>query len=253
MDTFNPAYFEFYEKLEALVEARIAKRLKDIPERPYKSPEIKDLIAALNKAQAEYKRVTPNRTTQYFKLEYTDYDTMMDMARPLLAKNGIAVLQWTELDNGAVILHTSIYHESGQWMESRERLIPSKNDPKTIESALNHLKRIQAMSLLNITLHNDPLDDDADIEMIDKRNELTQGTSVVLNQKIKSQSTETITKEQIEELEYELGEHIDLAEMMLDAYKIRSLADLPKADFIKAVTKIRKLKELRANMVPSNK
>ena len=61
----------------------------------------------------------------------------------------------------------------------------------------------------------------------------------------KKESFEAITREQIEELEYELAEYPDLAESILDGLRIQSLADMPKSQYGVSIRRIREIKQLR--------
>lgn len=51
-----------------------------------------------------------------------------------------------------------------------------------------------------------------------------------------------VTPEQLELLEHDLTGHIEIAEELMDHYKIESLSDLPKDQFIRAITRIRDIK-----------
>ncbi len=58
---------------------------------------------------------------------------------------------------------------------------------------------------------------------------------------------ETITREQIEEIEYELADpqFHDIVPQILDGLKIQSIADMPKSKFLIAIRRIREIKQLR--------
>jgi hypothetical protein len=230
------------ERLDSKVSALATRNLED----PYESRETKELNTAMAKAYAEYPVIGTNRQNAYFKDDYADLNVIMTKIRPILAKNGITLTQRTIVSNdGATMLHTRIWHISGQWMETRARVIPTKNDPKTYASLLSYIKRYQAMAILNITVIDDVNDDDAELEMAHSRDILAKGTAVNKNYKQSKESSQTISKQQLEELEYELGEYTDIAEMLMDAYRIQSLADLPKSKYRVAITKAREIKEAR--------
>lgn len=101
------------------------------------------------------------------------------------------------------------------------------------------------MAILGITVAHDPSDDDAEVAMIQHRDIIAKGPSNKYNPK--DQSHETITREQIEELEYELAEVPDLAEHVLDKLQIQSLADMPKSKYMVSLQRIRELKHKRNN------
>jgi hypothetical protein len=64
----------------------------------------------------------------------------------------------------------------------------------------------------------------------------------------KKTSYQTITKEQLDELEYELGDYTDLAEEMMDALKIQTLSDMPKDKWSWSLRRIREIKKARENL-----
>lgn len=135
-----------------------------VQDEAYTSEEINEIAMALSKAQGEYQQVGQNRQNPFFKSQYADLDAIINAARPALCKYGLAFYQFTKLSpNGPTVLHSRIIHSSGQWLESRARVIPVKNDMQAYGSALTYQKRYAAATLLGITSSNDPLDDDAEI------------------------------------------------------------------------------------------
>lgn len=231
---------KFLKELDTVIEEKVKERINSLPVERYESENIKDVSLALSKAQGEFKPLKFNRVSNWFSAEYSDLDNIMQMARPILSKHGLALIFFTQTGE-KTMLHTKLLHASGQWFETRARLIPSKDDLKTLESALNHLKRQQAMALLNITLEGDVNDDDAVTDMTNMRKEITDGTPLT-KIKVTDPDAKTITKEQLEELEYELTDYPEIAEQMLRAYRIQHIADMPASRFLTAVTKIRELK-----------
>lgn len=234
---------ELHRIHEAIV--RLERLIKEIPQQDtYCSSEVKDLFAALSKAQGEYPIIGPNRENPYFKSNYTDLDTIMRSIRPMLAKNGLSFIQQIRInDDGATILHSILGHSSGQWMEARNRIVPLKNDPQTYGSTLTYQKRYAAMSLLGVTCSQDKTDDDAEVAMTNTRDMIAKGPSTKYNPK--EQSSEVVTKEQLDELEYELAEHPDIGEMVLDKLQLQSLADMPKSKYMVSLQRIREIKNLR--------
>lgn len=217
------------------------------PKDEYSSYEIKELYTALAKAQGEYTEITYNRENPYFKSNYADLHTIMQSVRPAMCKYGLGFLQQIRInDDGATMLHTRVTHTSGQWVESRMRVIPAKNDPQTFGSTLTYLRRYAAVSLLGITISHDRLDDDGEIATAPTREVQAKGTAPSLKYNPREQAMEVITKEQMEELEYELAEYPDLAEEIISKLQLMSLADMPKNKFIASIQRIREIKQLRS-------
>ena len=171
----------------------------------------------------------------------------MSVIRPILSEHGLAVVQQQRIhDTGVTMLHTILSHTSGQWMESRSRIIPLKDGAKTYASELIFQKTQALQSLLGISITNDPADDNAYMAMMPTRLTAEKGTAI--NHDYENTSRDTITKEQLEELEYELAEYEDLAKMILDQWKLAALADMPRNKYMKAITKIREIKLLRSGV-----
>ena len=238
---------DYLDKLDAYIAKRANLLMSNQPGDTYRSDQIADLIASLSKAQGEYPRITFNRKDAYFEEEYADFDTIMSAIRPILSRNGLAVVQQQRIhDNGQTLLHTILTHNSGQWMESRARILPLKEGARVYGSELNYQKTQALTTLLGVTVTNDSADDNAYAAMLPSRMTGEKGTAI--NHSVENLSRDTITKEQLEELEYELAEYEDLAKMILDQWKLQALADMPKSKYMKAITKIREIKLLRSGV-----
>lgn len=239
---------ELYKKEKDLSLALHQEVLKK--EDAYESVETNKLAEAFAKAQGEYKRVTYNRENPYFKNSYADLDTIVASTKDAFAKYGLSFYQFTKLsDEGATLLVSVLKHSSGQWISSRTRIIPPKNDPQSYGSTLSYQKRYQAQCLLRVTVAHDLQDDDAEMAMVDSRDIMAKGTALNTKYNPKHQSGDVITKEQLEELEYELADddYRDIAEQVMNGLKIQSLADMPKSKFIMSINRIREIKLLRKN------
>lgn len=237
----------FLDKLESLILKKAHVIAAARPDDRYRSEDINALVEALSKGQGEYPSIKFNRKDAYFEQEYADFDAIMSVIRPILSKHGLAVVQQQRIhESGVTMLHTILSHTSGQWIESRSRIIPLKEGATVYGSELNFQKSQALQSLLGITITNDPYDDNAYAAMASARMTSEKGTAI--NHDYENTSRDTITKEQMEELEYELAEYEDLAKMILDQWKLAALADMPKNRYMKAITKIREIKLLRSGV-----
>jgi len=211
---------------------------------PARSESIKDLSTALAKAQAEFKIAGLTKENPYFKSKYSDLAEIVKVSRPALAKNGLSVLQQiVQNEDGANILNTILLHSSGQWIESRMRIVPPKNDVQSLGSYITYLKRYAYASLVGVVSSDE--DDDGEVAVHQQRKDFNEGKKLNHKYNPKEQSYETITKEQLEEIRYELKSHTDLAEEILDKMKIQSLSDIPKSKFLTAIQRIRQIVQLR--------
>jgi hypothetical protein len=210
-----------------------------------RSEEIKELAAALAKAQAEYDTAPLNKVNPYFKSNYADLASVVGVSRPALTKYGLSVTQEVSNDeSGALWLITELMHASGQWKLSKFRMVPPKNDIQAISSYNTYCKRMCYASLCGVVVGDD-LDDDGETAVATSRETFAKGTALNAKYNPKEINPEVITKEQLEEVEYELSEYPDIASQVLDGLKLQSLADMPKAKYSVAMKRIREIKLLR--------
>lgn len=215
---------------------------KDAVKFQHESEDLSILFGALAKAQSEMPELMLNKINPYFNTRYTDLRQMMRETRIPLTNHGLSVTQIIRLNNeGQSILYTRLGHESGQWVESTMRISPEKNDVKTIKSYTEFMKRLSYGSIVGVISEGD--DDDGEIEMAQAREIIAKGPSTKYD--ARRESFEPITKEQLEELEYELSEYPDIGESVLDGLRILSLADMPKSQYMSSIRRIREIKQLR--------
>jgi hypothetical protein len=210
----------------------------------YRSTEIKQLATALSKAQGEMPVAGLNKQNPYFKSRYADFTSVVTASRPALSKYGLSVVQnLLRNDDGQSVLHTILLHSSGEWIESRMVINAPKPDIQTVSSFTTYLKRMAYSSLVGVVTGEE--DDDGEVAVAESRESFAKGTALNTKYNPKEQSAETLTREQIEAIEYELGEYPDIGEMILTGYKIQSLADIPKSKYQAAITRIREITNLR--------
>ncbi len=214
------------------------------PSSQNRSPNLQDLFAALAKAQADMHTAGLNSENPYFKSNYADLAEIVKASRPCLTKNGLSVIQQIlPNDDGQNILHTILCHSSGQWIESRMRILPAKPDVQSLASYITYIRRYAYAALVGVVASNE--DDDAERAVATERQTMAKGVALNTKYNPREESYESLTKEQLEEMEYELSEYPDLAEMVLESLKIQSLADCPKSKYSAAMKRIREIKIAR--------
>lgn len=117
----------------------------------YQSETINELAAALAKAQGEMNHAGKSADNPYFKSKYADLPAVIDASRPALAKNGLSVVQMTDIDElGNMVLVTQLSHSSGQWVRSWYPVRPVKSDPQGFGSALTYSRRYAYSALAGV-------------------------------------------------------------------------------------------------------
>jgi len=234
----------------------ILKELKELKKlimesnlnRARRSEKINELCSALAKAQGAFEIATKNKTNlkrNFNSEKYSDLTAIVNASRPHLADNELAIIQSiNEHKCGANYLHTMLTHSSGQWIESIIKLVPSENTIEAVESNMICMRRHAYAALIGVIIEDEDDDGDADSAII--RQEKEKGTK--LNTQInmnREQAYETITKEQLEELRYELKDYKDITKQILDGMNIDTLANLPKDKFITAIRRVREIIQTR--------
>jgi len=199
---------------------------KPQPEK-YQSDETKEINAALSKAQAEFPTINLNRTSRYLDNPYSDLDNIISPLRKPLGNNELSITQRTIItDKGSLDLETRLWHSSGQWIKSIEKVKPNDNDIISYRSELNELKKSQLMSLLNITIADDELDDDG-FEALERKNSTRNGRKSLIG-KSRSESFETISERDLLEVQREVALiPKEIETRLLRDLGIRTFADLP--------------------------
>lgn len=220
---------------------------KKIAPVPLKSLKLDQLGIALAKAQAEMPIAELNKNNPYFKSSYADLKSIVVASRPSLTKYGLSITQnlFDDEDNSSWIETMLLHGASDQWICSRKRVVPAKNDIQTISSHTTYLKRLCYAALIGVVTGDE--DDDGEQAALPYREIQNKGVALNTKYNPKEVSPEVITKEQLDELQYELTQYPDIAEMVMDGLKINSISDMPKSKFMAAVTRIREIKNLRNN------
>lgn len=231
------------------VESLQGKLAESLSEKPRITPQgrtdqVNELAGALAKAQSEMKLAGLDAQNPYFKSRYADFASIVRASRPALSKYGLAVTQQLIIeDDGQMILLTRLLHSSGQMLESKMRIVPSKNDLQTLGSTITYAKRYSYSAIVGVVASDE--DDDGEIAMAPVRLKNEQGTALNTKYDPRNESPETISKDQLEELEYELSTYPDIAEQLLEGLKLQSIADLPKSKYRAAIERVRTIKNTR--------
>jgi hypothetical protein len=167
------------------------------------SDDIKDLVAALSKAQGAMRPAVFNRVNPHFKNRYADFTSCMDCCREPLANNGLSVMQYCETVNEKLMLVTMLAHVSGQWMKSYFPLNPLKMDSQSIGSAMTYGKRYSLSAMLGIV--SDDEDDDGEAA---QGREPVQASTTYISKHQKIPSSPKISAIEVEKLK-KLDEKLD--------------------------------------------
>jgi hypothetical protein len=119
---------------------------------------MKEIFAALAKAQKEFGPALKTSSNPHFKTRYAALDACIEAVIDALNNNGIMLMQQTHLCDDGVIVETTFLHESGQQFSAGKLHIPAaKHDPQGFGGALTYARRYSLQAACGIA----PEDDDA--------------------------------------------------------------------------------------------
>src|SRR5690554_4038642 len=87
---------------------------------------IGDLAKALIAFQGEVANPKNTAVNEYANgHRYAPLGEILSTVRPILAKHGLAVVQDARIDGNTVVITTTLFHESGQFLESEPLVLPA--------------------------------------------------------------------------------------------------------------------------------
>lgn len=132
------------------------------------SEQIDQLAIALAKAQSEIESADKNKVNGHYKNSYADLEVIVNSSRPYLVKNGLSVIQSLFEIDGSSYLITMLMHSSGQWIKSKARHKPLKDDVQSLASYNTYLRRMCYASLIGVVAGDE--DDDGEDAVSQKIN-----------------------------------------------------------------------------------
>lgn len=119
------------------------------------SDSIKELATALSLAQGEIENATKNANNPHFRSKYADLAEIINTVRPVLAKHGLAVVQFPGMSDGNATVETILAHKSGEWMRGTAESPLPKADPQGVGSATTYLRRYSLAAVCGIAQEDD--------------------------------------------------------------------------------------------------
>jgi ERF superfamily len=142
------------------------------------SEQINELAAALAKAQGEITGALKDSENPFFSSKYADLASCWDACRGPLSANGLSIVQVTDrgrpvtiqwetknektgevtefkVDTEELLVVTTLYHASGQWIRSELPMIPRDASPQGIGSALTYGRRYGLTAMVGVAQMDD--------------------------------------------------------------------------------------------------
>lgn len=129
-----------------------------------------------------------------FEFRYTPLDTIMEELRPLMGRQGLAVMQAVGVD----LITTRLIHKSGEWIESQTMLNTKHANMKDYGGEITYKRRYALSALLGLVS-----DEDTDVP----RHSATKGILATLEERRQSvivDTAEYIKDQHAEKNEWEM-------------------------------------------------
>lgn len=114
-----------------------------------------ELFAALAKMQGEVENATKGSLNPHFKSKYADLAEVLNTVRPVLAANGLSVIQSPSFDGGICHVTTTIAHASGGYITGTMSCVPAKQDGQGVGSSTTYLRRYSLAAVCGIAQEDD--------------------------------------------------------------------------------------------------
>jgi len=143
------------------------------------SDQVDLLFSALCKAQGEMKAV--QKENHGHRHKYADINTVIEVIRPVLFKNGLSIQQHPSTDsNGNAILTSILCHVSGQYSMSSIKLMHDSNDIQSLGSSITYTRRYALVGILGLEQEDDDGNSNTKIKKDDSmaRNQVAYGNMI---------------------------------------------------------------------------
>tara|TARA_Y100000310_G_scaffold338657_1_gene428982 strand:+ start:6898 stop:7584 length:687 start_codon:yes stop_codon:yes gene_type:complete len=139
------------------------------------SDEIGELATALAQAQAEIAPAIKDSENPFLKNKFADLNSVCNVVRPAMRKNGLAWPQLLDNIDGTDYLVTMLLHTSGQWIRSRMKLTceASKgvNENQAMGIAITYARRYSLTAMAGVMQEDNDAATAAPSEDYVKRND----------------------------------------------------------------------------------
>jgi|SRR5579859_708941 len=209
----------------------------------YQSDSVVNIIPALLKAQTKLDIAEKSRKSGGGgrSWKYADWATIVDASRKPLVDNKLCISQRIKILEGQMVLATTLFHESGEWLESLMPLwVANTASAQDIGSRLTYFKRYAYVAIIGLVT-DDEDDDGARDRMINQEYHTSPKPQAA--QKITSPAA--LTEKQLGVLEYELRGEDSMLDSLFAKFEISSLKDFPPSMYDATITRIREIKRNR--------
>lgn len=193
------------------------------------SEQTNELFTALSKAQDEMEIARKDSTNPFFKSKYADLQSVVGSSRPCLSKNGLSVIHILQQEEQNTYMITQLSHSSGQYIRSKVKLSPQKQDVQSLGSYITYMKRYCYAALVGVVTG----DDDDGEACMNRNNE--QKKNIIPTEEC------ILTRDQLSKLQSMIGNKKEIADRITKKYGVNTLLQIKQKDYddiIKGIEKI---------------
>lgn len=179
----------------------ITERETALPSVETRKDPMVELIAALAKAQGEFKPIEKNREVTIkpkdkpsYTFRYADLEEILAKTRPALSANGLALIQTIEHREKTPWLVCRLMHSAGGVISSEIELAYFA-DPKAFGAYVSYFRRYLVVPILGVAADDD-LDEDGQETDHTQAGETNKGKPAVAEPKRRAPEQQPITQEQ---------------------------------------------------------
>lgn len=114
-----------------------------------------ELFTALAKMQGEVENATKGSLNPHFKSRYADLAEVLNTVRPVMAANGLSVIQSPSFDGVRVSVTTTVCHASGGYVSGELSCVPAKHDGQGVGAATTYLRRYALAAFTGVAQEDD--------------------------------------------------------------------------------------------------
>jgi hypothetical protein len=115
------------------------------------SESVKNILPALAAAIAAMPDPKKNKSNSHFNNKYADLGAVLECIYEPLAANDLVLTQVMDWDGTDSLLRTILWHTtSGEHIDSVSRLLPDKNTPQGVASAITYARRYAIKALFGM-------------------------------------------------------------------------------------------------------
>ena len=122
-----------------------------------RSEQVNELTTALAKAQGAIEPALKDAENPHYGSRFADLASVWEVCRGPLTDNGLSVVQSPETTDAGVMLRTTLFHGSGQWLGSCLPLLYDPRSMQSLGSAITYARRYALSAMVGIVSE---IDDD---------------------------------------------------------------------------------------------